>query len=60
MQHTARKPQPDTLLTLKEAQSYLRVSRSTLYRLMRSKQLVGHKVGARWKFYREDLRKCVK
>ncbi len=51
--------QDDTLLTFKEAMSYLRVSRSTLYRLMWSGQLTGHKVGSTWRFYREDLRACV-
>lgn len=51
--------QDDTLLTFKEAMTYLRVSRSTLYRLMWSKQLTGHKVGSTWRFYREDLRACV-
>ena len=49
----------DTLLTFKEAQDYLRVSRSTLYRLMWSGQLTGHKVGSLWRFYREDLRACI-
>jgi excisionase family DNA binding protein len=51
--------QEDTLLTFKEAMGYLRVSRSTLYRLMWSGQLTGHKVGSTWRFYREDLRACV-
>ena len=51
--------QEDVLLTFKEAMSYLRVSRSTLYRLMWSNQLTGHKVGSTWRFYREDLRACV-
>ncbi|HLZ62246.1 MAG TPA: helix-turn-helix domain-containing protein [Ktedonosporobacter sp.] len=51
--------QDDVLLTFKEAMSYLRVSRSTLYRLMWSGQLTGHKVGSTWRFYREDLRACV-
>jgi excisionase family DNA binding protein len=51
--------QEDTLLTFKEAMNYLRVSRSTLYRLMWSGQLTGHKVGSTWRFYREDLRACV-
>ena len=51
--------QDDTLLTFKEAMSYLRVSRSTLYRLMWSGQLTGHKVGSTWRFYREDLHACV-
>ena len=44
--------QDDVLLTFKEAMSYLRVSRSTLYRLMWSGQLTGHKVGSTWRFYR--------
>lgn len=51
--------QEDVLLTFKEAMGYLRVSRSTLYRLMWSGQLTGHKVGSTWRFYREDLRACV-
>lgn len=51
--------QDDSLLTFKEAMSYLRVSRSTLYRLMWSGQLTGHKVGSTWRFYRDDLRACV-
>lgn len=51
--------QDDALLTFKEAMSYLRVSRSTLYRLMWSGQLTGHKVGSTWRFYREDLHACV-
>jgi excisionase family DNA binding protein len=51
--------QDDVLLTFKEAMHYLRVSRSTLYRLMWSGQLTGHKVGSTWRFYREDLRACV-
>ncbi len=49
----------DILLTFKEAMNYLRVSRSTLYRLMWSGQLAGHKVGSTWRFYRDDLRACV-
>lgn len=51
--------QEDILLTFKEAMNYLRVSRSTIYRLMWSGQLVGHKVGCAWRFYREDLRACI-
>ena len=51
--------QDDVLLTFKEAMSYLRVSRSTLYRLMWSGQLTGHKVGSTWRFYRDDLHACV-
>jgi excisionase family DNA binding protein len=49
----------DALLTFKEAMSYLRVSRSTLYRLMWSGQLTGHKVGSTWRFYQTDLQANV-
>jgi excisionase family DNA binding protein len=49
----------DSLLTWKEAMDYLRVSRSTLYRLMWSGQLTGHKVGSTWRSYRDDLHACV-
>ncbi len=58
-QGIAQQPAQETLLTFKEAMDYLRVSRSTLYRLMWSGQLTGHKVGSTWRFYHEDLRACV-
>ncbi len=45
----------DPLLTFKEAMAYLRVSRSTLYRLIWSGQLTGHKVGSTWRFKRSDV-----
>jgi excisionase family DNA binding protein len=51
-------PEP-ALVTFKEAMDFLRVSRSTLYRLMWSGQLRGHKVGSAWRFYRQDLLDAV-
>jgi len=47
------------LLTFREAMDFLRVSRSTLYRLMWSGQLQGHKVGSTWRFYEADLLAAV-
>ncbi|HEV2235281.1 MAG TPA: helix-turn-helix domain-containing protein [Ktedonobacterales bacterium] len=47
------------LLTFKEAMEFLRVSRSTIYRLMWSGQLRGHKVGSTWRFYEADLLAAV-
>jgi excisionase family DNA binding protein len=47
------------LLTFKEAMEFLRVSRSTIYRLMWSGQLRGHKVGSTWRFYENDLLAAV-
>jgi excisionase family DNA binding protein len=48
-------PPEDVLLTFREATSFLRVSRSTLYRLMWSGQLSGYKIGGLWRFYRKEL-----
>ena len=52
-------PHATTLLTFKEAMDFLRVSRSTIYRLMWSGQLRGHKVGSTWRFYESDLLAAV-
>ncbi len=49
----------ETLYTFKEAMSYLRVSRSTIYRLMGSGQLTGRKVGSTWRFFQTDLHACI-
>lgn len=49
----------DILLTFQEAAQILRVSRATLYRLLGSGQLVGHKVGRGWRFYKADIHTFV-
>lgn len=58
--HTTRQPMAylqvdDPLLTFKEAMSYLRVSRSTLYRLMDRGELSSYKVGNSYRFRKSDL-----
>lgn len=50
----------ETLLTLKEACQYLRISRTTLYRFMADGRIEGYKIGRMWKFYLGDLRSFVK
>ena len=55
----AETEQSSPLVTFAEARAYLRVSRSTLYRLMDARQITGHKVGNTWRFYEHDLRACV-
>lgn len=47
------------LYTFKEAMAYLRVSRSTLLRMLSAGALVGHKVGYSWRFFRCDLDACI-
>ena len=54
-----RLTEDDVLLTFKEVEDLLRVSRATVYRLLWSGQLIGHKVGKGWRFYKADLRKLV-
>lgn len=49
----------DILLTFQEVAQILRVSRATLYRLLGSGQLVGHKVGRGWRFYKADIHAFV-
>ena len=49
----------DVLLTFQEAAELLRVSRATMYRLLASGDLVGHKVGRGWRFYKADLHQFV-
>jgi excisionase family DNA binding protein len=49
----------DILLTFQETTQILRVSRATLYRLLESGQLVGHKVGRGWRFYKADIHSFV-
>jgi acetyl-CoA synthetase len=43
------------VLTLDEAAAYLKVSTSTLYKLLQSGRIPARKLGRRWRFAREDL-----
>jgi excisionase family DNA binding protein len=47
-------------LNFQELTSYLKMPRSTLYRLVQSKQLPGHKVGRSWRFDREEIDRWIK
>jgi excisionase family DNA binding protein len=38
------------LLTVREVSEYLRVHPTTIYRLLRAKQLPGFQVGSEWRF----------
>ncbi len=43
------------VLTFEEAKKYLKVSNSTLYRLVQSKRMPASKVGRSWRFRKEKL-----
>jgi excisionase family DNA binding protein len=43
------------VITIGELAEYLRVHRSTLYRLLKKKQLPGFKIGSDWRFNVEAI-----
>jgi excisionase family DNA binding protein len=43
------------LLTVKEAQAFLRVSRTTMWRLLRHGELRAHKIGSQVRIRRSDI-----
>lgn len=48
-----------TLLDVKQVQERLGISESTLFRLLKKKELKGFKVGRVWKFEEEDIRDYI-
>lgn len=53
-------PEDERLFTLKEACEYLKVSRSTVLRLIQRGELKDYKVGSLLRFYKRDLDRVVK
>jgi len=47
------------LLTLSEVSTFLKVPKSTIYKLARERRLPGHKVGKHWRFFREEIEAWV-
>jgi excisionase family DNA binding protein len=45
----------ETLLTTRQLQDYLRVDRTTIYRMLRDGRLAGMRVGNQWRFAREAV-----
>jgi acetyl-CoA synthetase len=45
----------ESILTIEEAASFLKVSKSTLYKLLESGRVPAKKIGRRWRFSRADL-----
>jgi excisionase family DNA binding protein len=50
-------PEPQKVLTVTELCDYLRVHRSTIYRLLRSGELPGFRIGSDWRFNVEEIDK---
>lgn len=47
--------QPDEIMSIEQLADYLKVSRSTLYKLAQDGRLPGQKVGKRWRFLRPAI-----
>jgi len=47
-------------LDLDDLVKYLKVSKSTLYRLVQTNALPGHKVGRTWRFDRDEVDQWIK
>ena len=43
-----------------DAHAYLKMPKSTLYRMVQQKELPGHKIGRTWRFDREEIDKWIK
>jgi len=49
------KSPPDTVMTIEELSKYLKISRSTLYKLAQEGKLPSQKVGRHWRFHRDAI-----
>lgn len=47
--------QGDTILTIDELSRYLKISKSTLYKLAQEGSLPGQKIGKHWRFHRDAV-----
>lgn len=54
------KQQNDAVMTIEELAVYLKVSKSTLYKLCAEDKLPGQKVGRHWRFHREMIDNWLK
>jgi len=46
---------PDAVMTITELSEYLKISRSTLYKLAQEGKLPAQKVGRHWRFHKEAV-----
>ena len=51
----AAMPASKTVMTLQETAEYLRVTRSTIHRLLKRNQIPGFKIGRHWRFRLEEI-----
>ena len=46
---------PDSVMTIEDLALYLKLSKSTLYKLAAQGKLPGQKIGRHWRFHREAI-----
>jgi len=54
-----RSKKPIDILTLDELSAYLRISKSTLYKLVREGKIPSQKIGRHWRFRKETIDKWM-
>jgi excisionase family DNA binding protein len=59
-QETPMAEPSDNILTIDALAEYLKISRSTLYKLVQDGKLPGQKVGKRWRFHKEAIDEWLK
>lgn len=50
----------DEIMTMDELAEYLKISKSTLYKLAQDNKLPGQKIGKRWRFHKDAVDAWVK
>ncbi len=50
----------DEIMTMDELAEYLKISKSTLYKLAQDDKLPGTKIGKRWRFHKDAVDAWVK
>ncbi len=51
---------PSDVLTLDEVATYLRISKSSLYKIVQRGEIPGQKIGKHWRFHRTSLEQWLK
>ena len=51
---------PDDIMTMDELAEYLKISKSTLYKLAQDNKLPGQKIGKRWRYPKDAVDAWVK
>ncbi len=51
---------PSDVLTIEELSKYLKIPKSTLYKLVREGKMPSQKIGRHWRFYKESIDQWLK